>query len=147
MMSTVAALLASTAGCRLDQAGPLAAEPDPPGGLGQRGQHGPALQVRPGHVPGQRVEVVPVPGRLEQRDRVGRHPDVPDLLPGRVLGPGLDREPHWPSLLGGGFQAAGRPPASWLTLVLRSPPGIAGPRVVTVRPGASWNRARTPAQP
>src|SRR5205823_2924915 len=43
---------------------------------------------------GQRVEVVPVPRRLEQRDLVRRDPRVADLLPCLVLGPGLDREAH-----------------------------------------------------
>ena len=63
-------------------------------GLGHRGQHRPGLEVRPGQVAGQRVEVIPVPRRLEQRDLVRRDPRVADLFPRLVLGPGLDREAH-----------------------------------------------------
>ena len=81
-------------GVPVDHAGHLAAEPDPPGRLGQRGEHRPGLEVRPGHIPGQRVEVVPVPRRLEQRYFVRRDPRVADLLPRLVLGPRLDREAH-----------------------------------------------------
>jgi hypothetical protein len=81
-------------GVPVDHAGHLAAEPDPPGRLGQRGQHRPGLEVRAGQVAGQRVEVVPVPRRLEQRDLVRRDPRVADLLPRLMLGPRLDREAH-----------------------------------------------------
>ena len=78
----------------VDHAGDLAADPDPPRRGCHGAEHGPGLEVRPGHVAGQRVEVVPVPRRLEQRELVGREPRVADLFPGLVLGPCLDREPH-----------------------------------------------------
>jgi 3-hydroxyisobutyrate dehydrogenase-like beta-hydroxyacid dehydrogenase len=78
----------------VDHAGHLTAEPDPPGGLGHRGQHRPGLEVGPGQVAGQRIEVVPVPRRLEQRNLVRRDPHIADLFPGLVFGPCLDREAH-----------------------------------------------------
>jgi 3-hydroxyisobutyrate dehydrogenase-like beta-hydroxyacid dehydrogenase len=87
----------------VDHAGHLAADPDPPGGLSHRGQHRPPFEVGPGQVAGQRVEVIPVPRRLEQRYLVRRDPRVADLLPRLMFGPGLDREAH-----SGGILSAGR---------------------------------------
>ena len=81
----------------VDHARDLAADPDPPGGLPHGGQHRPALDVGPGGIPAQRVEVVPVPGRLEQVDLIGREPHVAHLRPRLVLGPGLDGKAHSPS--------------------------------------------------
>jgi 3-hydroxyisobutyrate dehydrogenase-like beta-hydroxyacid dehydrogenase len=78
----------------VDHAGHLAAHPDPPGGLGHRRQHRPGLQAGPGQVAGQRIEMIPVPGRLEQGYLVRRDPRVPDLFPRLMLGPCLDRESH-----------------------------------------------------
>jgi 3-hydroxyisobutyrate dehydrogenase-like beta-hydroxyacid dehydrogenase len=85
----------------VDHAGHLAADPDPPGGLGHRGQHRPGLEVGPGEVGGQRVEVIPVPGRLEQRDLIGCEPRVADLFPRLVFGSRLDREAHSGDVLSG----------------------------------------------
>jgi len=75
-------------------AGYLAAEPDPPRGLRYGGQHRPGLEVRPGQVTAQRIEVIPVPRRLEQGDLVRRDPRVAELFPRLMLGPCLDREAH-----------------------------------------------------
>src|SRR5690348_4380537 len=90
----------------VDHAGYLGAQPDPPGGLGHRGQHRPGLEARAGHVAAQRVEMIPVPRRLEQRDLIRRDPYVAELLPRLMLGPGLYREAHgyvlsWPDLAPG----------------------------------------------
>ena len=78
----------------VDYAGDLAADPDPPCRGGHRAQHRPALEVRPGQVAGQRVEVIPVPRRLEQFDLVGREPDIAEFFPGLVLGSCLQSETH-----------------------------------------------------
>jgi hypothetical protein len=78
----------------VDHAGYLAAEPDPPGRLGQRGQHRPGLEARPGQVAAQRVEMIPVPGGFEEGNLVRRDPHVTELFPGLVLGPCLYRETH-----------------------------------------------------
>ena len=94
-------------GMPVDHAGHLAADPDPAGGLRERGEHGPPFQVRPGEVARERVEVVPVPGRLEQADLVGRLPYVQDPCPRGVLRPGLDREAHRLLLSGSGSPGRG----------------------------------------
>jgi 3-hydroxyisobutyrate dehydrogenase-like beta-hydroxyacid dehydrogenase len=78
----------------VDHAGHLAADPDSPGGLGHRRQHRPGLEVGSGQVASQRIEMVPVPGRLEQGNLVRREPGVTYLFPGLMLGPRLDREAH-----------------------------------------------------
>ena len=60
-------------------------------GLRQSGQHRPALEVRTVVRLGQRIEVVPVPGRLEHRDPVGLFPGVEEFLPRSVVRRRLDR--------------------------------------------------------
>src|SRR5262249_30344676 len=83
----------------VDHAAHLAADPDPARGLCHRGEHRPALQVRAGEIAGERVEVIPVPGRLEDLDLVGGDPYRTHLRPGLMLGPGLDSEVHGSVLL------------------------------------------------
>ena len=61
---------------------------------GKRGERDPALELRAGWVGHDREEMVEGPGSVES-DRVGRLPDVDQLLPGDVLGAGLDPEPHF----------------------------------------------------
>src|SRR5690606_775429 len=78
----------------VDHAGHLDADADALGRLGERGGRGPALQVGPVDVAGERIEGVPGAGALEDRDVVGRDPHVEDLLPGLVLRARLDAEPH-----------------------------------------------------
>ena len=79
-------MLASTAGWRYGDAGDEHADPQPPRGLGQRGEGDPALQAGAGRVVGEdRVEVVEGPGRLEELDVVGGLPDREHVGPGGVL--------------------------------------------------------------
>src|SRR6202044_1762280 len=94
-----------------------------------RGEHGPALEVRAGQVAGQRVEVIPVPRRLEQRDLVRRDPRVAEFFPPLVLGPCLDRKAHLqcvPSLPDGRADRSD---------ILRGTPA---------RAGTAWDRLSTP---
>ena len=70
------------------------ADPDAGRGLGQRRERGPALEARLRPVAVDRLEVVERPGRLEQLDLVGGPPEGEHVLPGRLLGGGLDGEAH-----------------------------------------------------
>ena len=88
-------------GVPVDHPGDLAPDPDPSGGLRQRGQGGPALQVGPVEVTGERVEMVPVPCALEEGYAVGGDPRVTHPLPGHVLRARLDVESHAVSLRSG----------------------------------------------
>jgi hypothetical protein len=82
-------------GVTVVDAGHQGAQPQSSGGLGQRGQRGPALQARAGGVSENRVEVIERPPGFEDVDVVGFLPDGEHLCPGGALRGGFERESHY----------------------------------------------------
>src|SRR5437763_3561850 len=78
----------------VDDPGHQHADPEPLGGLGQRGRHRPAFQTRAGRIREDRIEVIEGPRRLEHLDLVGRLPDGQHVGPLGVLRGCLDGEAH-----------------------------------------------------
>lgn len=78
------------------------------GGLGQGGEGDPSLEAGAGGVVGvDGVEVVEVPGRLEEFDAIGFAPDVEHVAPCRLLRGGFDRVAHVETLGERLWQSAG----------------------------------------
>src|ERR1700753_3155054 len=90
MMSSAAATVARHGGVAVMYASDQGAQPQPLGGLRQRGQRRPALQAWPAAIRKDRVEVVEGPARLVDLDVVGGLPDSKHLCPGGVLRGGFE---------------------------------------------------------
>ena len=93
-MSSVAAMLASTAGWRYGM--PVTSTPTRKRRVacGERGGDRPPFEAVAGGVGEDRVEVVEGPARLVEVDLVGGLPDLEHVAPRGVLRGGLEAEPH-----------------------------------------------------